>query len=142
VALANQSQLSAEFPGDTAVETLSADVTLGGGEARLDPLTAVLPGITVTGTGTLDLLQQDFRASFRAQLQEALGERDPACKLDDTLTDLRWPIACRGNLADTDPSNWCALETDQLLQDLAEQEAKRRLKKEAGKLLKKLFDEG
>lgn len=138
VALVNQEELSATFPADTTFESLEADISLGDGIARLDPLSARLPAVVFTGKGELTLLQQDLRASFRAQLQEGLEALDPACRVNERLTSLRWPVECEGNLQD-DPASWCELNSDQILRDLLEQEARRKLEDGAGRLLKKLI---
>jgi len=141
VALVNQESLSADFPTDTAFEELHADVELIDGVARLDPLTAQLTAFGLSGTGELDIASGDLRASLRAQLSEALAELDPACRINERYTELRWPVECTGNL-DGDPADWCGISTTEIISDLAEGELKRKASKEAGKLLNKLLDRG
>ena len=139
VALVNQEPLTAEFPADTRFSDLSADIQLSDGVARLDPLTAQLTAVTMTGTGTLALSTGDLRASLRAQLAAGLGDLDPACRINERYAELRWPVECEGNL-DGDPADWCGLNTAEIVKDLAEGELKRKAEEEAGKLFKKLFD--
>lgn len=139
VALVNQQPLSAEFPADTTFETLGAEIQLADGIARLDPFTAELPAIDLDGDGALDLNSQDLRANFRAQLAAGLAERDPACRINERYARLRWPVECRGKLAE-DPASWCRVNVDDIIRDLAESEVKRKIGQEAGKLLKKLFE--
>ncbi len=139
VALVNQETLSAEFPADTKFQALSADIQLADGVATLDPLTAKLAAIELTGKGSLNIHSQDLKASFRAQLSAALGDMDPACAINERYTNLRWPVECKGNLAD-DPADWCGINTTEIVKDLAEGELKRKATDEAGKLFKKLFD--
>lgn len=139
VALVNQEKLSAEFPTDTRFDALSADVHLSGGVATLDPLTAKLPAVSLGGNGTYQLEDEALRASFRAQLSAGLEEVDPACRVNERFQALRWPVECRGTLAD-DPASWCAIDTDEIIRDLLENEAKGKIADEAGKLLKKLFE--
>lgn len=139
VALVNQQPLSAEFPADTTFETLGAEIQLADGIARLDPFTAELPAIDLDGDGALDLNSQDLRASFRARLAAGLAERDPACRINERYARLRWPVECRGKLAE-DPASWCRVNVDDIIRDLAESEVKRKIGQEAGKLLKKLFE--
>ena len=141
VALVNQESLTAEFPQDTRFTALSADIALAGGEATLQPLTAQLPAVALSGNGELGLESQDLRASFRAQLSPELGELDPACRINERYTELRWPVECAGNLAD-DPAGWCRIDTAEIIKDLAEGEVKRKVSKEAGKFFNKLFDRG
>lgn len=138
VALVNQNSLSAEFPVDTRFDALEAKIQLANGVATLDPLTAQLAAVGLQGNGTLNLESQDLRASFRAQLSAALGELDPACRINERYADLRWPVECKGNLAG-DPASWCGVNTTEIVKDLAEGELKRKATDEAGKLFKKLF---
>lgn len=139
VALVNQDSLSAEFPTDTRFDALEAQIQLANGVATLDPLTAQLAAVGLQGKGTLNLESQDLRASFRAQLSAALGELDPACRINERYADLRWPVECKGNLAG-DPASWCGVNTTEIVKDLAEGELKRKATDEAGKLFKKLFE--
>ena len=139
VALVNRQPLSAEFPADTAFEALGAEIQLADGIARLDPFTARLSTIDLRGEGALDLNSQDLHANFRAQLAAGLAERDPACRINERYARLRWPVECRGNLAE-DPGSWCRVNVDDVIRDLAENEVKRKIGQEAEKLLKKLFE--
>ncbi len=139
VALVNQEALSAEFPQDTTFDALEAQIQLADGVARLDPLTAKLPSLGLVGNGNLNIASGDLRASFRAQLNPALGDLDPACRINERYADLRWPVECKGNLED-DPAGWCGVNTSEIVKDLAEGEVKRKVSEEAGKLLNKLFE--
>ncbi|MEE4278719.1 MAG: AsmA family protein [Halieaceae bacterium] len=138
VALVNQESLSAEFPADTRFEALSAEILLEDGVARLDPLIATLPAVGLSGNGEFDLASGDLRASLRAQLSAQLAELDPACRINERYTELRWPVECRGNIAD-DPADWCGMDVREIVKDLAEGELKRKATEEAGRLLNKLF---
>lgn len=137
VALVNQESLTTTFQADTVFSELKADINLAEGQARLDPLSAELPALGLTGNGTLDLAARDFRASIRASIRDTAG-LDPACRVNERLADLRWPVECRGNLADA-PASWCRVDTKEILKDVAESEVKRKVEKEAGKLLQKMF---
>ncbi len=137
VALVNQESLTATFQPDTVFSTLEADINLADGQAQLDPLSATLPALGLTGNGTLDLTAKDFRASIRATIRDTVG-LDPACRVNERLADLRWPVECEGNLAD-EPGSWCSVNTREILKDLAEGEVRRQVEKEAGKLLEKIF---
>lgn len=139
VALVNQQGLVAEFSEDTQFQALSATVQLLDGVATLDPLTAQMNTIDLSGTGAVNLETQELRASLRGQIVQGLGDVDPACRVNERYAELRWPVECRGNLAG-DPANWCAVDTGEIVRDLAENEAKRKVGEQAGKLLKKLFE--
>ena len=138
VALTNQEALTATFPANTSFETLSADIQLADGKAKLSPLRAKLAHITLNGTGAFDLLSQDFKAGVKASLSPELEQVDRACRVSKRLTAIDWPVNCKGNVS-TDPAKWCGVDTQEIIQDLAKSEGKRKLEKEAGKLLDKLF---
>jgi len=138
VALTNQEALTATFPTSTAFQTISADVQLADGKAQLRPLRAELPQIALKGNGAFDLLSQDFKATVKASLSPELEQLDRACRVSKRLTAIDWPVNCKGNVS-TDPAKWCSVDTKEILEDLAKNEGKRKLEKEAGKLLKKLF---
>lgn len=139
VALTNQEALSANFPTSTSFEALSADVQLANGKANLSPLRAELPQIALKGSGAFDLLSQDFKATVKASLSPELEQLDRACRVSKRLTAIDWPVNCKGNVS-SDPAKWCSVDTEEILTDLAKSEGKRKLEKEAGKLLKKLFN--
>lgn len=81
VALINQETLTATFQPDTVFSQLEADINLAEGQAQLDPLSAALPALGLTGNGTLDLAAQDFRASIRASIRDTVG-LDPSARSD------------------------------------------------------------
>ena len=139
VALANGDPLTQSFPADTAFEALEADVTLGGGQARLGRLTATLPGIALGGRGNVALLDGDFTATFGGRLRPALGELDPACAVDERLTALTFPVVCEGRLSGK-PKDWCAVDAEAIIGEALRNEARKKLEKKAGKLLDKFFD--
>jgi uncharacterized protein involved in outer membrane biogenesis len=138
VALTNQEQLTASFPDSTAFTALGADIQLADGKARLVPLRAELAQVALTGTGNYDLLSKDFKAIFKARLSPELENLDRACRVSKRLTAIDWPVDCKGN-ANGEPARWCKVDTEEIIQDLTKNEAQRKLKKEAGKLLDKLF---
>lgn len=138
VALTNKESLTTSFPASTRFQTLSADIQLADGKARLKPLRAELPQMALRGTGAFDLLSQDFKASVKATLSPELETLDRACRVSKRLTAIDWPVNCVGNI-NTDPAKWCSVDTEEIIQDLGKNEAQRKIKKEAGKLFDKLF---
>jgi uncharacterized protein involved in outer membrane biogenesis len=139
VALTNQEPLTATFPTSTAFQTLGADIQLAEGKARLKPLRANLAHIALTGKGNLDLLSKDFKTTFKARLSPELETVDRACRVSKRLTAIDWPVNCKGN-ANGDPASWCKVDTAEIIEDLGKNEATRKIQKEAGKLLDKLFN--
>ena len=63
---------------------------------------------------------------------------DPACRVNERYASIEWPVACKGNLG-TDPAEWCGVDTREIIEEMAKNEAKRKIEKEAGRLLDKLF---
>jgi uncharacterized protein involved in outer membrane biogenesis len=139
VALTNQEALTTNFPNSSSFQTLSVDIKLADGKARLRPLRADLPNIALTGTGVYDLVSRDFDASFKAKLAPGLEELDRACRVSKRLIAIEWPVDCVGNTA-TDPAKWCRVDTEEVIEDLATNEVMRNLQKKAGKLFDKLFN--
>jgi len=139
VALVNQESLSAALPQNSAFKALRADLTLKEGKLRLNPLTAELEGVSLKGDGDIDLISQDLSAVFSARLSPDLAELDPACAINERYTDIDWPVQCEGNISG-DPAKWCGVDTAAIIESVATKEVKRTAKKEATKLLDKLFD--
>jgi uncharacterized protein involved in outer membrane biogenesis len=138
VALVNQQRLSASFPPDSRFTALDAEIRLADGKMQLKPLRAELAEIKLGGSGLLDLFSQDFKATFKARLSPELAQLDPACQVDKRLTSIDWPVSCKGQISG-DPAKWCGVDTEAIITDMAKQEAGRRIEKEAGKLMDKLF---
>ncbi|MEP1594869.1 MAG: AsmA-like C-terminal region-containing protein, partial [Halieaceae bacterium] len=134
VALVNQQKLASQLSEDSVFKDLSMDIELGGGKARLKPLRADLNDITLRGNGVLNLLSEDFNADFTAKLGAGLGKLDPACKINERYAAVDWPVTCKGKISG-EPADWCGVDTGKIIEEMATYEAKRKLKKEAGKLL-------
>lgn len=146
VALVNQEALAAAFPASSAFEELSISLNLGQGKARLQPLKAKLPDIRLLGKGAIDIASLDFDTTFAAKLSPGLKKLDPACRVNERITDIEWPVNCKGN-ATGEPADWCSVDSEKILEDLAGNELKRKAQKEveerfgeeAGGLLKGLL---
>jgi AsmA protein len=139
VALTNQEALTATFPPSTSFTTLGADIQLADGMAKLQPLLAELAHISLKGNGAYNLLSRDFEATFKASLSPELETLDRACRVSKRITSIDWPVDCEGN-ANGEPSSWCKVDTQEIIEDMTKNEAQRQLKKNAGKLLDKLFN--
>ena len=132
VALVNQKSLAADFPNSSAFEELSVRINLGNGKARLQPLKAKFPDIRLVGKGALDIVTMDFDATFAAKLSAGLTKLDPACKVNDSITAIDWPVNCEGNVTG-EPADWCSVDTAGIIEDLAGNELKRKAQKEVEK---------
>ena len=138
VAMTNNEKLSTEFGPDTRFRTLAATLDIADGRAALSPLRAELTGLGLVGSGYFDLLEQKFDTTFAATLSPELGELDEACRLSKRLTGLDFPVNCRGSLSGS-PGDWCKVDSEAILKDLALSEGKRKLEKKAGKLLNRFL---
>lgn len=138
VALTNQEKLTSTFAPDTPFTHVSASIALKDGVAALQPLRAELPNISLSGSGTFDLLKQDLNTTFKARLSPGLEELDSACRVSKRVSAIDFPVACRGNLAQP-AGNLCAIDTEAIIRDMAVNEGRKKVEKEAGKLLNKFF---
>lgn len=146
IALVNQESLTATFPTDTPVDTLSIKIQMAKGQANLKPLKAELSEISLNGTGYFALETMSFDATFKARVKPGLEKIDPACRVNERITSVKWPVNCAGDITG-EPGNWCSVDTGEIIADLAENELKRKAAKEvedrfgedAGKLLKGLL---
>jgi uncharacterized protein involved in outer membrane biogenesis len=139
VALANGESLAEVLPDSTRFKTLSADLKMNRGELQMKPLRAELSQVKLTGEGALDLLKQDFSVTFTARLSPGLAELDPACRVNERITAIGWPVNCEGSITG-DPAGWCSVDSQQIIEDLATREVQRKLEKEAGKFLDKFLN--
>jgi uncharacterized protein involved in outer membrane biogenesis len=132
VALVNQESLAAEFPSSSAFEQLSVKINLGQGKARLQAFKANFPDVRLLGKGVMDIQSMDFDTAFSAKLSAGLAKLDPACRVNDRITSIDWPVNCKGNVTG-DPAGWCGVDSAEIIEDLATNELKRKAQKEAEK---------
>jgi uncharacterized protein involved in outer membrane biogenesis len=139
IALANQETLTATFPAATHFKPLAARIVVADGRASLQPMQAYLPGVALTGTGSLDLLADVFTAQFVARVSPELEQLDHACRVSKQLMALDWPVTCTSDNG-TEPADWCRVDTTQILQSLMLDGGMEKLEKKANKFLNKLFN--
>jgi hypothetical protein len=108
------------------------------GKLRMKPLKADLAHVQLKGEGDLDILKQDFVATFTAQLSPGLEQLDPACRVSERLTGVDWPVDCKGGITG-DPADWCSVDSQEIIEQMATKEVQRKVEKEAGKYLDKLL---
>lgn len=146
VALVNQEALTSSFPTSSTFEELSIKINLGQGKAKLQPFKAKFPDVRLLGQGSVDIASMDFNTTFAAKLSPGLAKLDPACRVNDSITAIEWPVNCKGNVTG-EPGDWCSVDSAAIIQDLAGNELKRKAQKEveekygeqAGGLLKGLL---
>ena len=138
IARVNQEPLQKQLPGRSSFNSASARIQLAGGEARLNPLLADLDHMGLRGDGRLDLLSKDFVASFKARLAPTLAELDPACRINERLVAIDWPVNCRGQLGGK-PGDWCKVDSEAIIADLARRELENMAREEGGRFLQRLL---
>ena len=138
VALTNGESLTAELADSTRFENLSVSLKMSKGKLLLKPLRAELPHMKLNGQGLLGVLDQDFTVTLTARLSPDLGDLDPACRVNKRIAGIGWPVKCKGKISGN-PANWCAVDTEQIIQDLATREVEHQIEKQAGKFLDKLM---
>ncbi|QIB65338.1 AsmA family protein [Kineobactrum salinum] len=138
VAQINQEPLQTELPTRSEFESLTASITLGQGQALLAPLRAELAHLSLLGEGNFDLASAEFNARLEAQLSPDLASLDPACRVNERLTAIAWPVNCSGS-PDTAPAGWCKVDSREIIRELASSELQRKAREEGGKLLQRLL---
>ena len=138
VALANGKSTTRTLESITRFDNISVKLKMNQGKLLMKPLLAELPHVQLQGEGNIDILKQDFAVTFRGRLSPDLGELDPACKVNQRLTAIAWPVKCKGKLSD-DPASWCAVDVENIVKDLATEEVKNQAVKQASKLLNKFL---
>jgi len=138
IAQVNREPLQTELPERSSFDSATARILLAAGKARLDPLQADLAHIDLRGDGQLDLVSNDFSVRFRARLAPTLGELDPACRVNERLVAIDWPVNCRGQLGG-EPGDWCKVDSEAIVADLARRELENMAREEGGRFLQRLL---
>ncbi|MFT5710113.1 MAG: AsmA protein [Halioglobus sp.] len=139
VALANQKSTTNTLESITRFDNISVNLKMSQGKLLMKPLRAELPHVQLKGEGNIDILKQDFSVTFNGRLSPDLGELDPACKVNQRLTAIDWPVKCKGKL-NGDPASWCAVDAGKIIQDLATKEVENQVEKQASKFLNKFLN--
>ncbi len=138
VALANQKSITETLESITRFDNISVQLKMSQGKLLMKPLRAELPHVKLTGQGNIDILKQDFSVTFKGRLSPDLGELDPACEVNQRLTAIAWPVKCKGKLSGA-PADWCGVDAEKIIQDLATEEVKGQVVKKASKFLDKFL---
>lgn len=111
----------------TLFERLELTQTFVGTETKIDSLILETNALFIEATAKLDRATDGFSAKAAAKLNtEALGSV-PNCRINPRLTDISWPIDCRGSLSDGNPRRWCKVDVSEVLEQGLKGELKRRL---------------
>ena len=138
-ALSGKAQLET-WPADTQFSSISGNMRFTQGVGNNENMTVAIPGIKMTGFGTVNLPKSLFDYNLGAQITDA---HDKICIVDKNLKSVRWPVACKGHYGEPFDMS-CGLDASSIgdsLANIAEAEAKAALKKEEAKLKAKLKEE-
>ncbi len=99
IALVNRQALSQGFPADTAIQSMRGSLQISQGIASNSDLNLKASGLDVAGKGSINLPQMslDYRAGVT--LTDAYRTSDPACRVNERLASVAWPLRCNGALA-------------------------------------------
>ncbi|GIZ12477.1 AsmA family protein [Pseudomonas sp. NCCP-436] len=100
IATLNRKPLSNPPSGrDTPFRTLKGSLSVRNGIAHTPDLLVQIPGLSVAGSGDLDLrvLGLDYRIGVTLE-GDSREMPDPACQINERYVGIEWPLRCRGPL--------------------------------------------
>lgn len=118
-------QINREWSQGTPFEQATASVDIKDGIASTQDLVLNIPGISIEGSGELDLGSEMFDLRVGASFSEDV---DPACKVNPRLMGVNLPMRCKGQLGENS-SEWCRVDRAALQNTLGkalQQEIRRR----------------
>jgi len=126
-----------QFGPDTPFETMRFPAHIVNGKVTTPGLTISSAGIQVTGNGVVSL--PDSSLDYKASVGVAGSELDKACRVNAKVTQLAFPIVCKGQFSD-DPAGLCRPDIKgfgKLFADLAKDELNLKLDAEKIRLKEK-----
>ncbi|MBJ7555738.1 AsmA family protein [Marinomonas spartinae] len=127
-----------DFGDDTPFENMTFPAHIVNGQISTPGLVLTSAGIQVTGDGIISLPKQSL--DYQANVALSGSHLDHACRVNDKITKLAFPIVCKGQFSD-DPASLCRPDLKKfgaLFADLAKQELKDKVAAEKEKLKDKL----
>ncbi|TYL46832.1 AsmA family protein [Marinomonas sp. IMCC 4694] len=126
-----------QFGPDTPFETMRFPARIVDGTISTPGLNISSAGIQVTGDGVVSLPNSSL--NYQANVALAGSQLDNACRVNETLTKLAFPIVCKGQFSD-DPAGLCRPDLKgfgTLFANLAKQELALKLEAEKARLKEK-----
>ena len=126
-----------QFGPDTPFETMRFPAHIVNGRVSTPGLKISSAGIQVTGDGVVSL--PDSSLDYQANVGIAGSELDNACRVREKVTQLAFPILCKGKFSD-DPAGLCRPDIKgfgKLFADLAKNELNLKLEAEKARLKEK-----
>ncbi|NLQ18071.1 AsmA family protein [Marinomonas sp. M1K-6] len=127
-----------QFGPDTPFETLRFPAYIVNGQVSTPGLQINSAGIQVTGNGVVSL--PDSSLDYQANVGIAGSALDNACRVNEKVIKLAFPIVCKGQFSD-DPAGLCRPDIKgfgQLFADLAKDELAQKAAEEKARLTEKL----
>lgn len=126
-----------QFGPDTPFETLRFPAYINDGDISTPGLKISSAGIQVTGNGVISLPNASL--DYQANVAIAGSRLDQACRVNEKVTQLAFPIVCKGQFSD-DPAGLCRPDIKgfgKLFADLAKAELSVKLEEEKARLQEK-----
>lgn len=126
-----------QFGPDTPFETMRFPAHIVNGRVSTPGLKISSAGIQVTGDGVVSL--PDSSLDYQANVGIAGSSLDKACRVNEKVTQLAFPIVCKGKFSD-DPAGLCRPDIKgfgKLFADLAKDELNQKLDAEKARLKEK-----
>lgn len=126
-----------QFGSDTPFETMRFPAHIVNGRVSTPGLKISSAGIQVTGDGVVSL--PDSSLDYQANVGIAGSTLDKACRVNEKVTQLAFPIVCKGKFSD-DPAGLCRPDIKgfgKLFADLAKDELNLKLDAEKARLKEK-----
>lgn len=126
-----------QFGPDTPFETMRFPAHIVNGRVSTPGLKISSAGIQVTGDGVVSL--PDSSLDYQANVGIAGSSLDKACRVNEKVTQLAFPIVCKGKFSD-DPAGLCRPDIKgfgKLFADLAKDELNLKLDAEKARLKEK-----
>jgi len=120
-----------QWSKDTEFTNLSADINLVNGKLNNSGLQITLPGFEISGYGFYHLVVKNFLYNLGVQFNKEADQQ--ACPVNSTLTQIRWPVECKGSLATEHPDIRCKVDSNTVTSLIA-QMAKEAAKEKANKI--------
>ena len=128
---------SSDFSDNTPFEAMDFPIHIVNGKVSTPGLTMTSVGLSVTGDGVVSL--PDNSLDYRVKVAVAGSELDHACRVNEKVAKLAFPVICKGQFSD-DPASLCRPDIKgfgDAFADLAKAELKDKYEAEKARLKEK-----
>lgn len=142
IALINKKTLSSDWEKGTSFRSLTSKNALLNGTLSTRSINIQTPSLQAYGTGNIELESSKF--SYNLAVKPLGISSDHACAVNAKFTNLEIPLKCAGSLTSSDEAIDCRLDKQRitrLIEQLAKEEANRKVEKELDRGLEKQLGE-